>query len=102
MGSVIGGLVMAVLNNGLQLIGVSTDRMQIIKGLVLLVAVGIDVMNKRAGGPSIIGTMMAKMKAKQAAVELEATTGEAQSADPTDPLAAKSDSVAASDPKSTT
>jgi putative multiple sugar transport system permease protein len=76
--------------------------MQIIKGLVLLVAVGIDVMNKRAGGPSIIGTMMAKMKAKQAAVELEATTGEAQSADPTDPLAAKSDSVAASDPKSTT
>lgn len=81
-GSVIGGLVMAVLNNGLQLIGVSTDRMQIIKGLVLLVAVGIDVMNKRAGGPSLIGTMMSKLKAKQAAVELEAATGEAQSADP--------------------
>jgi putative multiple sugar transport system permease protein len=82
-GSVIGGLVMAVLNNGLQLVGVSTDRMQIIKGLVLLVAVGIDVMNKRAGGPSIIGTMMAKFKAKQAAVELEATTGEAPDPNPT-------------------
>jgi putative multiple sugar transport system permease protein len=54
-GSIIGGLVMAVLNNGLQLLGVGSDRVQIIKGLVLLIAVGVDVWNKRQGRPSIIG-----------------------------------------------
>jgi putative multiple sugar transport system permease protein len=54
-GSIIGGLVMAVLNNGLQLLGVGSDLVQIIKGLVLLVAVGVDVYNKAQGRPSIIG-----------------------------------------------
>ena len=39
IGSIVGGLVMAVLNNGLQLLGVGADRVQIIKGLVLLLAV---------------------------------------------------------------
>ena len=54
-GSIVGGLVMAVLNNGLQLMGVGSDRVQIIKGLVLLVAVGVDVWNKSQGRPSITG-----------------------------------------------
>ncbi|MFC6354575.1 multiple monosaccharide ABC transporter permease [Luethyella okanaganae] len=54
-GSIIGGLVMAVLNNGLQLLGVGSDLVQIIKGLVLLVAVGVDVWNKSQGRPSVIG-----------------------------------------------
>ncbi|MEU1396195.1 multiple monosaccharide ABC transporter permease [Micromonospora zamorensis] len=57
-GSIVGGLVMAVLNNGLQLMGVGTDRVQIIKGLVLLLAVGIDVYNKSQGRFSIIGSLM--------------------------------------------
>jgi len=57
-GSIIGGLVMAVLNNGLQLIGTGTSLIEIIKGLVLLVAVGIDVYNKSQGRASIIGFMM--------------------------------------------
>ena len=48
-GSIVGGLVMAVLNNGLQLLGVGTDRVQIIKGLVLLLAVALDVYNKTPG-----------------------------------------------------
>jgi putative multiple sugar transport system permease protein len=55
IGSIIGGLVIAVLNNGLQLLSVGADRVQMIKGLVLLAAVGIDVWSKRQGGPSIIG-----------------------------------------------
>ncbi len=55
VGSIIGGLVIAVLNNGLQLEGVSNDKVQIIKGLVLLIAVGIDVYSKRSGRPSLIG-----------------------------------------------
>jgi len=57
VGSIIGGLVIAVLNNGLQLLGVGIDRVQIIKGLVLLIAVGIDVYSKRQGRPSILGLM---------------------------------------------
>jgi putative multiple sugar transport system permease protein len=56
-GSIIGGLVMAVLNNGLQLMGVGSDRVQIIKGLVLLIAVALDVYNKSQGRPSIIGLL---------------------------------------------
>jgi putative multiple sugar transport system permease protein len=56
-GSIVGGLVMAVLNNGLQLLGVGTDRVQIIKGLVLLLAVALDVYNKAQGRFSIIGSL---------------------------------------------
>ncbi len=55
IGSIIGGLVIAVLNNGLQLLGVGADLVQMIKGLVLLAAVGIDVYSKSQGRPSIIG-----------------------------------------------
>ena len=54
-GSIVGGLVMAVLNNGLQLMGVGADKVQMIKGLVLLIAVGIDVYNKSQGKPSLTG-----------------------------------------------
>ena len=55
VGSIIGGLVMAVLNNGLQLKGIGADATQIIKGLVLLIAVAFDVYNKSQGRSSIIG-----------------------------------------------
>lgn len=58
IGSIVGGLVMAVLNNGLQLLGVGADLTQIIKGLVLLIAVAFDVYNKTQGKKSIIGMMM--------------------------------------------
>ncbi len=57
VGSIIGGLVMAVLNNGLQLLGAGADDTQIIKGLVLLIAVGFDVFNKSQGKPSITGLL---------------------------------------------
>ncbi|MEO3747582.1 multiple monosaccharide ABC transporter permease [Plantactinospora sp. B5E13] len=56
-GSIVGGLVMAVLNNGLQLMGVGIDRVQMIKGLVLLLAVALDVYNKNRGRFSIIGSI---------------------------------------------
>ncbi|MFS0854558.1 multiple monosaccharide ABC transporter permease [Microbacterium sp. 179-I 3D4 NHS] len=57
IGSIIGGLVMAFLNNGLALLGQGADVVSMIKGLVLLLAVGIDVWNKQQGRPSIIGFM---------------------------------------------
>lgn len=59
IGSVVGGLVMAVLNSGLSLLGVGADRTQIIKGLVLLAAVAFDVYNKQQGRPSITGRLFA-------------------------------------------
>ena len=49
-GAVIGGFVLGVLNNGMSLIGIGSDVQQVIKGLVLLAAVGFDVYNKKKGG----------------------------------------------------
>ncbi|WP_448059645.1 sugar ABC transporter permease [Cellulomonas hominis] len=57
IGSMVGGLVMAVLNSGLSLMGVGADRTQVIKGLVLLAAVAFDVYNKQMGRPSITGLL---------------------------------------------
>ncbi|MGP4085082.1 multiple monosaccharide ABC transporter permease [Streptomyces sp. KR55] len=50
LGAVIGGLVLGVLNNGMNLVGIGTDWQQVIKGLVLLAAVGFDVWSKRKVG----------------------------------------------------
>lgn len=45
-GSIIGALVMGVLNNGMTIIGLGSDMQMIIKGLVLLLAVAFDVLSK--------------------------------------------------------
>jgi len=50
LGAIIGGLVLGVLNNGMNLVGIGTDYQQVIKGFVLLAAVGFDVWNKRKVG----------------------------------------------------
>lgn len=57
LATMVGGLVMAVLNSGLMLMGVGADRTQVIKGLVLLAAVAFDVFNKQQGRQSIIGRL---------------------------------------------
>ncbi|MCW2607239.1 MAG: sugar transporter permease [Frankiales bacterium] len=49
-GAIIGGVVLGVLNNGMSLVGIGTDYQQVIKGLVLLAAVGFDVYNKKKNG----------------------------------------------------
>jgi putative multiple sugar transport system permease protein len=61
IGAVIGGLVMGVLRQGMQVLGIATDTVQIILGLVVLAAVLFDVWNKKratGGGlmPPIVGT----------------------------------------------
>lgn len=63
-GSIIGGLVMALLSNGLQLMGLESNQVQIIRGLVLLVAVAFDVYSKSQGRPSLIGGMMRQFQRK--------------------------------------
>ena len=86
-GSIIGGLVMAVLNNGLQLLGIGADRVQIIKGLVLLIAVGVDVWNKSQGRPSLIGFLTRKNKTSEFPSEPPAvapTSGTPESVRPSD------------------
>ncbi|MEA4870476.1 MAG: multiple monosaccharide ABC transporter permease [Christensenella sp.] len=46
VGAIVGGLLMGVLNNGMSIMGVSIDWQQAIKGFVLLIAVGFDVISK--------------------------------------------------------
>ena len=46
IGAIVGGLLMGVLNNGMAIMGVSIDWQQVVKGFVLLVAVGFDVLSK--------------------------------------------------------
>jgi len=57
LATMVGALMMTVLNSGLMLMGVGADRTQVIKGLVLLAAVGIDVFNKQEGRQSIMGRL---------------------------------------------
>ncbi|QOR70516.1 sugar ABC transporter permease [Ruania alkalisoli] len=46
-GAIVGGLIMAVMSNGMQLMGVDQSVQQVVKGLVLLLAVAFDVYNKK-------------------------------------------------------
>ncbi|MCL2490480.1 MAG: sugar ABC transporter permease [Propionibacteriaceae bacterium] len=46
-GAMVGGLIMAVISNGMQLAGLSQGLQPIIKGLILTLAVAFDLWNKR-------------------------------------------------------
>ncbi|MCX8998267.1 sugar ABC transporter permease [Rhizobiaceae bacterium BDR2-2] len=50
IGVVVGALIMGVMNNGMSIMGIGIDYQQVIKGLVLLVAVIFDVYNKTKQG----------------------------------------------------
>lgn len=45
-GTLIGALIMGVLNNGMSIMGVNSNVQQVVKGLVLLAAVAFDVISK--------------------------------------------------------
>jgi len=45
-GALVGGLIMGILNNGMSLMGVSIDVQQIVKGLVVILAVAFDILSK--------------------------------------------------------
>lgn len=47
IGAVVGAFIMGILNNGMSLIGWSTDIQKIVKGAVLLGAVTVDLVSKR-------------------------------------------------------
>jgi putative multiple sugar transport system permease protein len=46
VGAVIGAFIMGVMNNGMSILGVGIDYQQVIKGVVLMLAVFIDVYNR--------------------------------------------------------
>jgi len=46
-GAMVGGLIMAVMSNGMSLMGIDQSTQQIVKGIVLLLAVAFDVWNKK-------------------------------------------------------
>ncbi|NUT40997.1 MAG: sugar ABC transporter permease [Thermoactinospora sp.] len=50
VGAITGGLIMAVINNGMSLIGSPSERVMLVKGAVLLAAVAFDVWTKRRSG----------------------------------------------------
>jgi putative multiple sugar transport system permease protein len=52
IGAMVGGLIMAVMTNGMQILGVDQSIQSVVKGLVLLLAVAFDVYNKRRAGAS--------------------------------------------------
>ena len=47
VGAITGGLIMAVINNGMSLIGAPSEQVMLVKGLVLLAAVAYDIWTKR-------------------------------------------------------
>jgi putative multiple sugar transport system permease protein len=52
VGAMVGGLLVATMSNGMQLMGVDQSIQSVVKGLVLLLAVAFDVYNKRRAGAS--------------------------------------------------
>ena len=52
VGAVVGGLIMAVMSNGMQLMGIEQPIQSVVKGIVLLLAVAFDIYNKRRAGAS--------------------------------------------------
>ena len=47
LGTVIGALIIGVINNGLDLLGVSSYYQQVIKGVIIITAVLLDVSRRR-------------------------------------------------------
>ncbi|NLM86717.1 MAG: sugar ABC transporter permease [Clostridiales bacterium] len=62
-GTLIGALIMGVLNNGMSIMGISIDLQQVVKGLVLLAAVAFDVISKQKISFSFLPKLASRKKA---------------------------------------
>ena len=47
LGTIIGALIMGLLNNGMSIMGIGVDWQSAIKGLILILAVVFDVWNRK-------------------------------------------------------
>jgi putative multiple sugar transport system permease protein len=52
-GAMIGGLIMAVISNGMQLMGISQGVQPVVKGLILTLAVAFDLINKKRAATAV-------------------------------------------------
>ncbi|HPY95148.1 MAG TPA: hypothetical protein PLR12_06930, partial [Clostridia bacterium] len=62
-GTLIGALIMGVLNNGMSIMGISIDVQQVVKGLVLLTAVAFDVISKQKVSLPFVARLFARRAA---------------------------------------
>ncbi|WP_114855758.1 multiple monosaccharide ABC transporter permease [Brachybacterium sp. YJGR34] len=51
-GAIIGGLIMAVMSNGMQIMGIDQSTQSVVRGVVLVLAVAFDVWNKKRASAS--------------------------------------------------
>ena len=65
-GAIVGALVIGVLNNGLNLLKVSSYMQMVVKGVVIIAAVGVDIIKNRGGLKQIRKTLGISVKNKQA------------------------------------
>jgi putative multiple sugar transport system permease protein len=63
-GTLIGALIMGVLNNGMSIMGISIDMQQVVKGLVLLAAVAFDVISKQKISLPFVQKLMSRWRAR--------------------------------------
>ena len=61
-GSVIGALIMGILNNGMNILGMDSNVQKLVKGLVLLAAVAFDVISRNQGGSGILQNYISVLK----------------------------------------
>ncbi len=65
-GSLIGALIMGILNNGMSIMGMNQNMQKVVKGLVLLAAVAFDVTSKQKVQIPFLSRLFARPRPKQA------------------------------------
>lgn len=65
-GSLIGALIMGILNNGMSIMGMNQNMQKVVKGLVLLAAVAFDVTSKQKVQIPFLSRLFARLRPKQA------------------------------------
>ncbi|MGI6674684.1 MAG: multiple monosaccharide ABC transporter permease [Limnochordia bacterium] len=70
-GTLIGAMIMGILNNGMSIMGISSNVQQVVKGLVLLGAVAFDVLGKQRMQLDFLGFLRRKGTQQQESIRTE-------------------------------
>jgi len=70
-GTLIGAMIMGILNNGMSIMGISSNVQQVVKGLVLLGAVAFDVLGKQRGQLNFLPFLGRRAAKQQEGVKVE-------------------------------
>lgn len=63
MGTVIGAIIIGVLNNGMNLLGINTSWQYVVQGIVILIAVFVDYLKNSSSGTSFIQRIFSRKTA---------------------------------------